>query len=645
MDERKINGYEFRALLSGGLGNLKANAEEINGLNVFPIPDGDTGDNMVSTMAGGLRALSSEEEGVGAAAERAADGMLLGARGNSGVILSQMFSGVAKSLSGKSYADVAALGAAFKEGTRCAYASLSEPVEGTILTVMRRAADYAAERIDINSTVESYFSDYESEAAAALEQTPDLLYVLKEAGTVDSGGAGLLAIVRGFLAVMRGGAQAYEESAAALSNPHSAPDISLFTEDSVLTYGYCTEFLLRLTNAKTDVGAFSIEDFRERLAGIGNSVVAFKQGSIVKVHIHVMQPWRVMQLAQEYGEFLTVKVENMNIQHSEAQEKKQPAFRRRGVRRPYGVVAVGCGEGLCAAYKELGADIVIDGEECGNPSVELLLKAIDAVNADCVYLLPNNSNVIIAAEEAASMCRGCKVMVLPTHNTGEGYVALSALGVVLLVLFAFGTCFFALSRTASGASRPVVVLDAGHGGIDAGVTGALTGVRESDLNLAVVRILQEKFEGAGFETVLTRRSEAGLYGTTAPGHKKRDMAKRAEIIQKASPVLVLSIHMNAFSSPERRGAQAFYRLGLSSSKELACALQSALNAMPECVKRTSPVAGDYFILNCCDCPSAIVECGFLSNPADEELLVTQEYREKLASAILAGALTYLSSAT
>lgn len=427
MDERKINGYEFRALLSGGLGNLKANAEEINGLNVFPIPDGDTGDNMVSTLAGGLRALSSEEEGVGAAAERAADGMLLGARGNSGVILSQMFSGVAKSLSGKSYADVAALGAAFKEGTRCAYASLSEPVEGTILTVMRRAADYAAERIDINSTVESYFSDYESEAAAALEQTPDLLYVLKEAGTVDSGGAGLLAIVRGFLAVMRGGAQAYEESAAALSNPHSAPDISLFTEDSVLTYGYCTEFLLRLTNAKTDVGAFSVEDFRERLAGIGNSVVAFKQGSIVKVHIHVMQPWRVMQLAQEYGEFLTVKVENMNIRHSEAQEKKQPAFRRRGVRRPYGVVAVGCGEGLCAAYKELGADIVIDGEECGNPSVELLLKAIDAVNADCVYLLPNNSNVIIAAEEAASMCRGCKVMVLPTHNTGEGYVALSAL--------------------------------------------------------------------------------------------------------------------------------------------------------------------------------------------------------------------------
>ena len=224
-------------------------------------------------------------------------------------------------------------------------------------------------------------------------------------------------------------------------------------------------------------------------------------------------------------------------------------------------------------------------------------------------------------------------------------VALSALGVVLLVLFAFGTCFFALSRTASGASRPVVVLDAGHGGIDAGVTGALTGVRESDLNLAVVRILQEKFEGAGFETVLTRRSEAGLYGTTAPGHKRRDMAKRAEIIQKASPVLVLSIHMNAFSSPERRGAQAFYRLGLSSSKELACALQSALNAMPECVKRTSPVAGDYFILNCCDCPSAIVECGFLSNPADEELLVTPEYREKLASAILAGALTYLSSAT
>ena len=235
------------------------------------------------------------------------------------------------------------------------------------------------------------------------------------------------------------------------------------------------------------------------------------------------------------------------------------------------------------------------------------------------------------------------------YNSGMKFfyshrVALTIFGVAFLVLCTFAVCFFGLSRTASGAQRPVVVLDAGHGGIDAGVRGTLTGVKESDLNLSLVRILQEKFEAAGFDAVLTRRSEAGLYGTTAPGHKKRDMAARAKIIGEAAPVLLLSVHQNFFSDSARRGAQAFYRPDLPSSKALACALQSALNQMPECVKKTSPVAGDYFILKCSEAPSAIVECGFLSNLEDERLLVTREYREKLASAIFAGALTYLSSA-
>ena len=238
----------------------------------------------------------------------------------------------------------------------------------------------------------------------------------------------------------------------------------------------------------------------------------------------------------------------------------------------------------------------------------------------------------------------------PPYNSGMKFfyshrVALTALGVALLVLFAFGTCFFALGSSAAGTQKPVVVLDAGHGGIDAGVRGTLTGVKESDLNLSLVRILQVKFEAAGFEAVLTRKTEAGLYGTTAPGHKKRDMAARARIIGEASPVLVLSVHQNFFSDSARRGAQAFYLLGSASSKALACALQSALNLMPECVKKTSPVAGDYYILKCSSAPSAIVECGFLSNPEDEQLLVTGEYREKLASAIFEGALTYLSSAS
>ena len=236
------------------------------------------------------------------------------------------------------------------------------------------------------------------------------------------------------------------------------------------------------------------------------------------------------------------------------------------------------------------------------------------------------------------------------YNSGMNFFTrrrslLSAFGVILIVLTAFFCCFFALGSAASQTQKPVVVLDAGHGGIDAGVRGTLTGVKESDLNLSFVRILQEKFEAAGFEAVLTRKTEAGLYGTTAPGHKKRDMAARAAIVKEAAPALVLSVHQNFFSDPARRGAQAFYLLGNTSSKALACSLQSALNRMPECVKKTSPVAGDYFILKCSGAPSAIVECGFLSSPEDEQLLVTHEYREKLASAILEGALTYLSPAS
>ena len=422
-----INGEQFTAMLAGGLANLRASAEEINDLNVFPIPDGDTGDNMVSTLSGGLAHAKLCRGGVGEVADCAAKGMLLGARGNSGVILSQMFSGIASDLAGKASADVGDISAAFDSGAEHAYSALSEPVEGTMLTVMRLAAEYARNNCGKNSTVERYFSLYEEEAERALENTPELLPVLKEAGTVDSGGAGLCAIIGGFLSALSGRGGEIEEVAATTSS--AAPDISLFTEDSELTFGYCTEFLLRLTRKKSDLEKFSIDGFRERLNEYGNSVVAFRQGSIVKAHVHVMEPWRVLEFAQSFGEFLTLKVENMNIQHSEAEGKKTaaPEFRRRGARKDFGVVAVCGGKGLCEAFRELGADVVIDGEKHGNPSVELLIQAFDAANADTIFVLPDNPNIIVAAEEAAAMYRQSRVRVLGTRNFGEGYVALSAL--------------------------------------------------------------------------------------------------------------------------------------------------------------------------------------------------------------------------
>ncbi len=213
----------------------------------------------------------------------------------------------------------------------------------------------------------------------------------------------------------------------------------------------------------------------------------------------------------------------------------------------------------------------------------------------------------------------------------------------MAIAFTFGACCFALSRTAAQANRLTVVIDAGHGGIDGGVTGTQTGTAESKVNLAVSRFLQEKLEDAGIAVVQTRLTEAGLYESTASGYKKRDMQKRAEIIRSSSPALVVSIHQNFFSSSSRRGGQVFYKPSSERSYTLACMIQNALNDMEECVKKSSPLAGDYYLLNCSDYPSVIVEGGFLSNAEDERLLVSEEYQRKLAEAIAEGALAFLAA--
>ena len=214
---------------------------------------------------------------------------------------------------------------------------------------------------------------------------------------------------------------------------------------------------------------------------------------------------------------------------------------------------------------------------------------------------------------------------------------------VLAVFVTFAFCFFALSRAAAKSLSFTVVIDAGHGGVDGGVVGRTTGVKESDINLSLSRLLQEEMEGAGFYVIQTRPTEAGLYGMATSGYKRRDMQKRAEIIQKNTPALMISIHQNFFSDPARRGAQVFYREDLAASETLACLIQTSLNEMPECVKKSAALAGDYFVLNCSDTPSVIVECGFLSNPQDEALLIDKTYQRKIVSAIAAGALSFLSS--
>ena len=426
MNEREIDGISFKKMLIAGFKQLKANVEEVNDLNVFPIPDGDTGDNMCSTLYSGIKNIANSDEDIlRKTAKPVGEGVLLGARGNSGVILSQMVYGICEEFAEHERASVQTISKAFSRGVDKAYASVSAPVEGTMLTVLREATDFANKNITKNSTVSEYFADFLTEGEKSLERTPTLLPVLMEAGVVDSGGAGILHIVRGFLSAVNGKEDG-EFSEIAMATASKDIDFSLFNENSVMKYGYCTEFLLQLTHAKIDISAFSLEKMKEEISAFGDSLVAVKTGSVVKIHIHTLTPGAVLEYAQAFGEFLTLKIENMTLQHNETLEKKQQ-FRKNLKRKRYSTVAVADGKGVVSAFKELGADIVIDGGQGNNPSVETFLNAFDAVNADVIFVLPDNNNVLMAANEAAKLYTSSTVRVLEAKNVGDGYCALSTM--------------------------------------------------------------------------------------------------------------------------------------------------------------------------------------------------------------------------
>ena len=421
-----LDGQTFAKLISGGAASLEANAGIVNDLNVFPIPDGDTGENMSLTIGGGLRNLEGKEESsIGKAAKLLADGMLMSARGNSGVILSQLFAGIAESLSEKETATVQDLADALKAGVKSAYAAVINPTEGTILTVAREAADYAASRIGEDTTFQSFSSDYIAELKRSLDRTPELLATLKEAGVIDSGGAGLYYIADGVIRTANG------EEPAHGAIPHGAPnadlDLSKFDENSVMQFGYCTEFLLRLQTAKIDVKAFSVGNFIEQLQKLGDSIVCFQNGTIVKVHIHTMEPGVVLNHCQKYGEFLTLKIENMTLQHHETEIRNRFPTEQSTEKKDFALVTVATGDGIRATFEELGADFVIDGGQGKNPSTEDFMEAFDAVNARTIFVLPNNGNILMAARQAAELYKNADVRVVPSKNIGDGYAALTML--------------------------------------------------------------------------------------------------------------------------------------------------------------------------------------------------------------------------
>jgi len=443
-----IGGLLLSRMAKNGAKELRQNAEEVNKLNVFPVPDGDTGDNMRMTIESGIAAIENmDSDNLSDIMMALSHGMLLGARGNSGVIVSQFFAGIAKGLENTTRADATAFGHALEEGVKQAYASVMTPTEGTILTVAREAVEYAVSRITEKSTIRSLFADLTREMHASVERTPEILTVLKDAGVVDSGGAGLFYIIDGFNRVLNGDElpDVPEENNVTRVAP---PTEFAFNEDSVMTYGYCTETLLQLQRSKCDVDAFDVEELKAFLISIGDSVVAFKTGTIIKLHVHTLTPERVLEYCRKYGEFLTIKIENMSVQHSDLEENDVPAesgdFTPSSTsafavpeaaeakpeelpRKRCGIVSVSNGAGVEQLFSEFGVDVIVNGGQTQNPSTVDFLDAFKKINAESIFVLPNNSNIFMAAQQAADLYEDAKVYVIPSKNIGMGYVALSAI--------------------------------------------------------------------------------------------------------------------------------------------------------------------------------------------------------------------------
>lgn len=434
MPVNTIDGELYSQLITAGAANLSIHEEEVNNLNVFPIPDGDTGSNMLLTMNGGKNAII-QEANISKAAQVIASGMLLGARGNSGVILSQFFDGISSGFADLTTADVAQFGIACREGVKHAYEAVMTPVEGTILTVVKDATEYACS-IKADSILD-FIENFIAEAKLSLERTPNLLPVLKKAGVVDSGGAGLIYIMEGMKQFLKGETISTANKEDLSKSQHGGNfgsqakgiDLNKFTSDSILEFGYCTELLLRLQNAKCDVENFSVETIKEYLGTIGDSIVAFKTGSIIKIHVHTKNPGKVFDFCQQYGEFLTVKVENMSLQHNNLDEDEFAKPKKDNTKdaKKYGVVAVASGSGIQQMFREHGADVVINGGQSMNPSAEDFIKAFKEANAETIFVFPNNGNVILAAKQAAKLFQEAQIEVIETKTIGQGYAGLTML--------------------------------------------------------------------------------------------------------------------------------------------------------------------------------------------------------------------------
>lgn len=415
----RINSQLLKDMLTSGMNNLANHSAEIDALNVFPVPDGDTGTNMNLTFSNGVKeALKEDADTVGKICKTLSRGLLMGARGNSGVITSQIFRGFYQAVEDLDEIDAMQLANALVNGSRVAYRAVMRPVEGTILTVVREAADYTyaytvTEEIEDCVQVLQKMVD---EANASLERTPELLPVLEEVGVVDSGGKGLCVILEGFLSALQGNVIAASDSAEV--NEHAQTKVQGGEEE----FGFCTEFILRLN--ENGIRHFSEEQFKEELATIGNSIVCVQDDDLVKVHVHTLEPKTAIKMGKRQGRFVKLKVENMQEQHDNILENEEaaPVVSKREHQK-YAIITVAPGAGVDQMFKELRADIVIGGGQTMNPSTEDFVSAVNQLDAEHILILPNNSNIVLAAQQAHSVCEDQDIHVLPTKTIPQGLSA------------------------------------------------------------------------------------------------------------------------------------------------------------------------------------------------------------------------------
>lgn len=424
---KSLDGIKFAEMVQMGAHHLSQNASYVDSLNVFPVPDGDTGTNMNLSMTSGAKETEiNAQNHIGKTAQSLSKGLLMGARGNSGVILSQLFRGFGKAIEKDDQIDAYRLANAFQAGVDTAYKAVMKPVEGTILTVAREAAAKAVQVAETETDIIKVMEALVAEGKKSLDRTPDLLPVLKEVGVVDSGGQGLLFVYEGFLASLKGEALPERNDASLddlISAEHHRAQDFMSTEDIV--FGYCTEIMVRL---EKDKEPFDEMKFREELNVMGDSLLVVSDDEIAKVHIHSETPGAVLSAGQKYGSLIKIKVDNMREQHSAIvndHSDSATAPQKKKEKHPYAVVTIAMGEGIANLLRSIGASYVIEGGQTMNPSTEDIVKAVKEIEAERVLILPNNKNILMAAEQAVELLE-IEAAVVPTKTIPQGMAAILA---------------------------------------------------------------------------------------------------------------------------------------------------------------------------------------------------------------------------